>query len=116
MKTYTGRWEPRPLPVGRCTLTKRQFSELVRAPLVLARAVHLSPYWVAALTPVHGRTGWGARHRRAPTGGAAYGMPRKLSTPSARAPRTAPLSVTTTSDEARWDAGAFAAGAACPAH
>src|SRR5919112_1497417 len=71
MKTYTGSRQPRPLPVGRCTLTKRQFSELVRGPFVLARAAQRLPYCCAALTPVHRRAGWGARHRRAPTGGAA---------------------------------------------
>src|SRR3954454_19967898 len=91
MNTYTGIRDPRPLPVGRCTLTNRQFSAFDRGPLVLASAAHVAPYCVADLIPLHHGAGWGARHRRLPTGGAAYGMPRKLSTPSACEPRTAPL-------------------------
>src|SRR4051794_19554582 len=41
----------------------------------------------ASSSPVHGSTGAGAAQRRAPTGGAAYGTPRKA--PSR--PRTRPL-------------------------
>src|SRR3954451_6537932 len=41
-------------------------------------------------------------------------MPRKLSTPSTRVPRTAPLSVPTTSDEVWYDTRGVAADA-CPA-
>src|SRR5690348_5254107 len=98
MNTYTGRLSPALSPVGRWTLTNRQSSASVRGPLVLAAAAQRLPYAVAGTTPDHGAAGRGGRQRSAPVGGAAYRMPRKLSTPSARAPRTAPLSVRTTSE------------------
>ena len=41
------------------------------------------PYSLAERTPDQGRGGCGARHRSAPTGGAANGMPLKPRTPSA---------------------------------
>ena len=48
------------------------------------------------LVPFHAIAGCGSCQRSAPVGGAAYGMPRKAATPSDTAPRTAPLSVCTT--------------------
>jgi len=46
--------------------------------------------------PLHACGGAGGRSRSSPTGGAAKGMPRQLSTPSASsAPRTLPYAVST---------------------
>src|SRR5260370_34317092 len=45
--------------------------------------------------PVQGVTGWGGSQRRAPTGGAAYGMPRYSSTGPVVRPKTWPASVVT---------------------
>ena len=58
------------------------------------------PYAFAARTPVHGATGWGARHRRLPTGGAANGMPLNAITRSLATPSTSPLSIFTRSPAA----------------
>ena len=49
-----------------------------------------APNFVAALTPSHFAAGCGAFQRLAPTGGAAYGMPRYCRTPVT--PESAPLS------------------------
>src|SRR5262245_24781086 len=46
---------------------------------------HGGPGWMASLTSVHGGDGSGARHRNAPMGGAAYGMPLKAVTSSVSA-------------------------------
>ena len=43
------------------------------------------PSRVASRTPAHGTAGCGGRSRFAPIGGAAYGTPRKVCTPSANA-------------------------------
>src|ERR1700722_2821931 len=43
--------------------------------------------------------GAGGRHRRSPTGGAAYGRPRKVDTPELLVPRTRPPAVFTTGPE-----------------
>src|SRR5262245_41794874 len=57
------------------------------------------PNSAALRTPFHGSTGCGAFHRKAPTGGAANGIPRKTRTPGdvAATPSTTPLSVFTRS-------------------
>ena len=55
------------------------------------------PAAVALRICAHGACGIGARQRRSPTGGAAYGMPRNLRTVPVALPRTGPLSVITTS-------------------
>ena len=47
----------------------------------------------ASRTPLQGSTGCGGRSRLAPNGGAAYGMPLKVCTPSATLPRTPPVRV-----------------------
>ena len=49
----------------------------------------------ASRTPAQGFGGSGARRRSGPTGGAAYGMPRKANTPRRSNPRTLPLRVST---------------------
>src|SRR6266700_824622 len=76
--TMTGS-PPRPTTVGVYTFRYRQFSDV----LVVMTPVATLPIWahalpgqVAFLTPVHGLAGWGGRHRRDPTGGAAYCMPK----------------------------------------
>jgi hypothetical protein len=50
---------------------------------------------VAARTPGQGLGGCGGRQRSAPTGGAAYGMPRNWSVAATAFPRTAPSAVAT---------------------
>src|SRR5215467_10392836 len=57
------------------------------------------PNSAALRTPFHGATGFGAFHRKAPTGGAANGIPRKTRTPgeAVATPSTTPLSVFTRS-------------------
>src|SRR5688500_2933686 len=49
----------------------------------------------ASRTPVHGSRGCGARRWFAPKGGAAYGTPLNVCTPSTKAPRTFPCRVLT---------------------
>src|SRR5882757_11401059 len=73
--------------------------------------------WVASRTPGQLAAGCGGRHRSAPTGGAAYGMPRNSSAAPLARPRTAPLAVPTTGPLALAAAGpprvlALTAGAA----
>ena len=51
---------------------------------------------VAARTPGQGLGSCGGRQRSAPTGGAAYGMPRNWSVAATAFPRTAPSAVATT--------------------
>jgi hypothetical protein len=55
-----------------------------------------APKSAAWRTPVHGAAGWGGRHRRSPTGGAAKGIPLKEATPSATTPCNWPVSTFTT--------------------
>src|SRR2546421_3478755 len=80
MNTYTARRRPVATAVGRQTLTNRQSSVSDRGPFVLAVAGHVLPNCVASRTLDHAAAGRGGRQRRSPTGGAAYGMPRKAST------------------------------------
>ena len=50
-----------------------------------------SPKWMVCLTPDHALTGWGAcQLPKAPTGGAAKGMPLNSPRPSAAAPAILP--------------------------
>src|SRR6266702_3167533 len=104
--TMTGR-PPRPVAVGVYTFRYRQSSDV----LVVMTPVAMLPVWaqvfpghVASLIPVHGAAGWGGCHRRAPTGGAAYGMPKNSRALPACSPRTAPLPVCTTSVADRSEA------------
>src|ERR1700740_1900899 len=53
------------------------------------------PNCVAFFTPVHFAAGDGAFQRRLPTGGAAYGMPRKVFTLPSSLPSTVPKRVFT---------------------
>ena len=89
---------------GRQTFRNRQSSDGARGAGAPAGGggpnrpcMQLAPYSAAWRTPVHGAAGWGGRHRRSPTGGAAKGMPLKETTPSSTTPCTSPLS-TRTSD------------------
>src|SRR5204862_5341199 len=77
--TITGRF-----PVSEAVLTSsvRQsslaWSQLARfQPSVFCRQA--GPFCVASLTPCHGRTACGARQRKSPSGGAAYGIARNTS-------------------------------------
>src|SRR5262249_3888286 len=63
---------------------------------------HDAPNVVAARSAVHLSTGWGARQRRSPTGGLAYGMPLKVTMPLSATPTTGPASVTTRAASAPW--------------
>src|SRR5882724_6042427 len=58
---------------------------------------HTGPKLFATRTPAHGSGGWGGRQRNAPTGAAAYGMPRKTVSERSRPamPSTSPDSVST---------------------
>src|SRR4051794_13258154 len=91
IQKYTGSRAPGRAPAGRCTLRYRQSSVSERGPLVLARAGQRLPYDTASRTPDQGCAGRGGRHRSGPTGGRAYGTPRKLSTAPALAPRRSPV-------------------------
>src|SRR6516162_93945 len=117
--TMTGR-PPRPTTVGVYTFRYRQSSDVLVAITPVAMLpvwAHAGPIQLAFLMPVHRAAGRGARHRRAPTGGAAYGMPKNSRAPLARTPRTAPLSVRTTSGagQAGARAAAVRAGVTGPA-
>src|SRR5215213_3750100 len=112
MNTKTGRRAPAGRPLGRRMLRNRQFSFPVSAPLP-PRTGQLLPYRVASRTPGQAAAGWGGAQRRVPTGGAAYGMPKKLSMPPPVVPRTAPRSVVTTGRVTA--AAALSAGSASPA-
>lgn len=54
------------------------------------------PSWLASRGSVEGFTGAGGNQRRSPTGGAAYGMPRKTSRSPSTVPWTGPAVVCTT--------------------
>src|SRR5919106_2216716 len=53
----------------------------------------IGPYSVASSGLLHLAGRAGGRHRRGPTGGAAYGMPKNVSTPFLTRPRTGPFVV-----------------------
>src|ERR1700681_3606082 len=95
----TGSASP-PVFAGVHTLRYRQSSLISGgAPKIRAKVgscMQLGPNVDACLTPVHGFTGWGARQRSAPTGGAANGMPLNDTMPFASTPATRPP-VTSTS-------------------
>src|SRR6266567_3236496 len=85
--------------LGVYTLTTRQSSAvlvLVTPVPTLPVCAHTLPKVVVSLMPVHGAAGRGGRQRSAPTGGAAYGMPRNSRASAVKKPCTAPLSVRTT--------------------
>src|ERR1700761_5934122 len=60
--------------------------------------IGLGPNCVQSRTPLQGAAGCGARHRNAPTGGAANGIPLNTCTPSTTAPETNPSSTLTLSN------------------
>src|SRR4051812_38998982 len=88
MCTSTGRWRP---PGGFHTFRKRQ-SSLDEGTVGLR---HSFPNAVAANGVVHRAGACGGAQRRAPTGGAAYGIPSHSPTPLTTIPHTGPLLVRT---------------------
>lgn len=63
--------------LGRMMLMLRQSSEMSK---VVWYCMHEYPYWVASRTPSNDVLMlWGHRNLRSPTGGCAYGIPRKRS-------------------------------------
>jgi hypothetical protein len=69
------------------------------------------PKLVASRTPLHAPAGAGGRKRRAPVGGAAYGIPRHSSADPVEIPSSAPLGVSTIGPVARAGAAATQAHA-----
>src|SRR6478752_3767613 len=61
------------------------------------------PYETADRTPAQPRAGRGAAKRSAPTGGSAYGMPRKTASPASRLPRSTPVAERTSGPGAESD-------------
>ena len=92
----TGWWAPASWWRGVKTFRKRQSSDVLACPKGEAGCGQCGPNCVASRTPGQLAAGWGGCHRSAPTGGAAYGMPRNSSTDPLDVPRTAPLAVPTT--------------------
>src|SRR5580704_10331754 len=82
--------------LGVKTFRKRQSSDVLAWPKGDADCAQCGANWVASRTPDQLAAGCGGCHRRAPTGGAAYGMPRNSSAAPLARPRTAPLAVPTT--------------------
>ena len=78
------------------TFRNRQSSFVLGGPSSDASCGHGLPNAVAFRIPSQAGCGRGGRQRSAPTGGAAYGIPRKLRIPAVTFPRTAPAAVTTT--------------------
>src|SRR5580658_11388672 len=92
----TGKCEPACWWLGVKTLRNRQFSDVLASPKGPASCGQCGANCVAARTPDQLAAGCGGRQRSAPTGGAAYGMPRNSSTAPLARPRTAPLAVPAT--------------------
>src|SRR6516164_3494064 len=102
--TMTGKCEPACWWRGVKTFRNRQSSDVLAWPKGDGGCGQCGANCVASRTPDQRLAGCGGCHRSAPTGGAAYGMPRNsLTAPFAR-PRTGPLVVSTTGP----------AAAACP--
>src|SRR5690349_7505657 len=96
IQKYTGTFCPLWTPAGRWTLRNRQSSVSERGPLVLAWAGQRLPQATASRRPLQAGAGRGGRQRTPPTGGAAYGMPRKPTTAPPPAPRSSPVWTRTT--------------------
>src|SRR5580658_6480753 len=92
----TGKCEPACWWLGVKTLRNRQSSDVLASPNGPATCGQCGANCVAARTPDQLAAGCGGCHRSAPTGGAAYGMPRNSSTAPLARPRTAPSAVTAT--------------------
>ncbi|GMA96876.1 hypothetical protein GCM10025881_37000 [Pseudolysinimonas kribbensis] len=91
---------------GAITLRVRQ-SSLMAARLLVPLRLRGScgatgPKSRAGRMPSHGTTGCGARRRRSPIGGAAYGMPRHIRRPRRTAPSMRPP------ETSSWSASATA--------
>src|SRR6516165_10731665 len=92
----TGKCEPACMWLGVKTFRKRQSSDVLAWPKGVASCGQCGANCVASRTPDQLAAGCGGCHRSAPTGGAAYGIPRNsLTAPLAR-PRTGPLAVPAT--------------------
>src|SRR5579872_3539941 len=89
----TGCWPP---VAGVKTFRNRQFSDVLAWPKGEAACGQCGANAVAARTPGQLAAGCGGCQRSAPTGGAAYGMPRNSSTPPLAIPPTSPLAVLAT--------------------
>jgi hypothetical protein len=76
----TGWGEPGFWWLGVKTFRKRQSSDILAWPKGDGGCGQCGANWVASRTPGQLAAGCGGRHRSAPTGGAAYGMPRNSST------------------------------------
>src|SRR5579863_365687 len=87
-------WSPPPLGVN--TFRNRQFSDVLPWPNGPATCGQCGANCVASRTPGQPAAGCGGCQRNAPTGGAAYGMPRNSSTAPLAKPRTGPLAVPAT--------------------
>src|SRR4051794_24863810 len=83
-----------PALLGAYTLRYRQSSLVLASPYEPASCAQWGPNLVAR-TLSHGALGCGAFQRSTPTGGAAYGMPRKVLMVDEEPPVTGPLSVIT---------------------
>src|SRR5437588_8395238 len=84
------------VPAGVNTFRYRQFSDELATPNEDDGCGQCGAKLVAARTPGQGAAGRGGCQRSAPTGGAAYGMPRNSSPAATAWPRTAPPAVVTT--------------------
>src|SRR6516225_3178295 len=104
--TMTGKCEPACWWLGVKTFRYRQSSDMLAWPNSVAGCGQCGANRVASRTPDQLAPGCGGCHRSAPTGGAAYGMPRNSSTAPLARPRTGPLVVPTT--------GPLPLAAACP--
>src|SRR5580692_4941116 len=103
-------WPARAVPwLGVKTFRNRQSSDVLAWPKGEATCGQCGANVVASRTPDQLAAGCGGCQRSAPTGGAAYGMPRNSSTAPLATPRTAPLAVPATGPLA---ALALTAGAA----
>src|SRR5580693_561976 len=102
-----GFWLP-----GVKTFRKRQSSDVLACPKGDAGCGQCGANLVASRTPAQLAAGCGGRHRSAPTGGAAYGMPRNSSTVPLATPRTGPLAVPATGPATGPPTLALTAGAA----
>src|SRR3954451_8560320 len=95
IQNITGRL-PVLAPAGVNTLRYRQFSDALATPNEDDGCGQCGAKLVAARTPGQRAAGRGGCQRSAPTGGAAYGMPRNSSVAATALPRTAPPAVDTT--------------------
>src|SRR5579864_9447175 len=105
----TGKCEPARWWRGVKTFRNRQFSDVLARPNGPASCGQCGANVVASRTPDQLAAGCGGCQRSAPTGGAAYGMPRISSTAPLATPWSAPLAVPATGPLA---ALALTAGAA----